>query len=174
LSSGVTTVGPNLVSGQADCDGAVYEIVYTATDDCGRSASCTQRFTISNAGPQITCPLDLTVQCTADISAGTPIISGACSLSSGVTTVGPNLVSGQADCSGAVYEIVYTATDDCGRSASCTQTFTLSNDGPQISCPADAIVECAAQISSGTATATTSCGVSVSVDSSNPVLVCSI
>ena len=108
LGSDVTTVGPTLVSGQADCDGATYEIVYTVEDECGRSASCTQTFTISNVGPTIECAADVVVECAADIAEGTPVTTSSCGVENTVTTVGPTLTSGQADCDGATYEIVYT------------------------------------------------------------------
>jgi hypothetical protein len=162
----VTNVGPTLVSGAAGCDGAVYEIVYTATDDCGRSASCTQTFTISNEGPRVTCEADVIVECASDIEIVDINVVAFCGTDATVTTSGPTLVSGTADCDGAQYEVVYTATDDCGRSASCTQTFTLSNAGPSITCPADYTVECAGEILVGDATATSSCGVGVDITTS--------
>ncbi len=59
-----------------------------------------------------------------------------------ITEVGPHLVYGQDDCPGAKYEIVYTVTDDCGRQASCTQIFTIHNEGPTITCPPDRTIEC--------------------------------
>ena len=171
LTSTVTTDGPNLVSGQDDCDGAVYEIVYTVEDECGRSSSCTQTFTIDNEGPSIECPADAIVECYEDIQEGTPVTSTSCGLTSTVTTDGPNLVSGQDDCDGAVYEIVYTVEDECGRSASCTQTFTIDNEGPSIECPADAIVECYEDIQEGTPVTSTSCGLTSTVTTDGPNLV---
>ena len=81
-----------------------------------------------------------------DIAEGTPDTTTSCGLTSTVTTVGPTLVSGQADCDGAVYEIVYTVEDECGRTDECTQTFTISNAGPTITCPADEVVECAGDV----------------------------
>ena len=117
LENTVTTVGPTLVSGQADCDGAAYEIVYTVEDACGRTASCTQTFTISNVGPTIECAGDVIIECADEIVESTPVTTSSCGLENTVTTVGPTLVSGQADCDGAAYEIVYTVEDGCGRTA---------------------------------------------------------
>ena len=117
LGYDVTTTGPALVYGQHDCYGAIYEIVYTVTDECGRKASCTQKFTIDNEGPTIVCPADKTVECYDDIYIGVPTVTTSCYLGYDVTTSGPHLVHGQAYCEGAVYEIVYTVTDDCGRKA---------------------------------------------------------
>ena len=169
--STVTTVGPTLVSGTTDCDGAAYEIVYTVEDACGRSASCTQTFTVVNNGPTIECPADEVVECTDDIAESTPVTTSSCGLGNTVTTVGPTLVSGQADCDGAEYEIVYTVEDACGRSVSCTQTFTISNAAPTIECPLDVVVECLDDIVVATPVVTASCGLSTEVITQGPTLV---
>ncbi len=170
IGSTVTTAGPTLVFGQADCPGAEYEIVYTVEDDCGRTANCTRTFTIANDAPIISCPADETVACADDIMEGTPTTTLSCSLGSTVTAVGPALVSGQADCPGAEYEIVYTVEDDCGRTTSCTQTFTIDNTAPVISCPPDLTVECVSDIVAGMPTVTTSCDVGSTITTSGPTL----
>ncbi len=167
----VTTSGPTLVSGQADCPGAKYEIEYTVEDACGRTAYCVQTFTIHNDGPTIVCPDDQTVECASDIVEGTPTTTTSCGMEKWVTTSGPTLVSGEADCPGAKYEIEYTVEDACGRTAYCVQTFTIHNDGPTIICPDDQTVECASDIVEGTPTSTTSCGMEKWVTTSGPTLV---
>ena len=167
----VTTSGPVLVSGANNCPNAVYELIYTVEDECGRTASCTQTFTIDNNGPVITCPADETVECASNIVAGIPTIVTSCGVTSSFTTSGPTLVSGTADCDGAIYEIIYTAQDECGRTASCTQTFTIENDGPTIVCPADQIVECVDNITAGSPIVTSSCGIATTVTTSGPELI---
>ena len=167
----ITTSGPHLVFGQDECDGARYEIVYTVTDECGRSASCTQKWTLDNHGPTIVCPPDAVVECEDNIFPGTPVVNVSCGLHYDVTTSGPHLVFGQKDCYDAKYEIVYTITDECGRSASCTQTFTIENEGPWITCPPDAVVECYEDITVGTPSVTTSCGLGYTVTTSGPHLI---
>ena len=171
LGYDVTTTGPTLIYGQDDCPGAKYEIVYTVTDDCGRTASCTQKFTIENDPPTIVCPADQTVECYDDIAVGVPTVTTSCYLGYDVTTTGPTLVYGQADCPGAKYEIVYTVTDDCGRTASCTQKFTIENDPPTIVCPPDQTVECYDDIVEGIATVSTSCYLGYVVTTTGPTLV---
>ena len=84
----VTNSTPVLVSGSADCDGAVYEVVYTVAD-CFRSTTCTQTMIISNVGPSITCAADEVVECAADISETAPTVVVACALESDVATLGP-------------------------------------------------------------------------------------
>ncbi len=172
LGANISTLGPTLASGDADCPGATYEIEYTVTDDCGRMASCTQTFTIDNAGPTITCPADEVVTCAADIVASTPTFTTSCGLGGSVAVSGLNLVSGTADCPGATYEIEYIVTDDCGRTANCIQTFTIDNVGPGITCPANATVACSADILVDPANAsfTTSCGLGANVTVSTPVI----
>ena len=154
----VITVGPTLVTGLDNCNDATYEIVYTVTDDCSRTASCTQTFTLSNAAPTITCAADETVTCLADITETAPTTTTSCGLTGTVTTVGPTLVTGLNNCNDATYEIVYTVTDDCNRTASCTQTFTISNAAPSIICPEDCPVVCASDITPANPEYTASCG----------------
>lgn len=157
LGATVSPVGPTLVSGMADCPGATYEIVYTVTDDCDREAVDTQTFTIANDPPTIDCPENEIVECFTDIAVGTPTITSSCMLETNLATVGPTLVSGDADCPGAIYQITYTVTDDCGREVTCNQTFTIANDPPVITPPVNMTVTCFADIAAGTATATSSC-----------------
>ena len=141
---------------------------YTVEDECGRIESCTQIFTISNVGPTIECPADAVVECADDIVEGTPVVAASCGLTTTVTTVGPTLTSGTADCDGATYEIAYTVEDECGRTESCTQIFTISNQGPTIECPADAVVECVEDIVEGTPVVAASCGLTTTVTAVGP------
>jgi len=170
LGATITAVGPTLVTGDANCPDATYEIVYTVTDDCMRTAECTQTFTIANDPPMITCPADETVVCAADIMEGTPEVTTSCELGFEVTTVGPTLTGGTDNCNGATYEIVYTATDDCGRTAECTQVFTLNTDDPSIACPADETVTCLADIMESTADFVVACELGGEVTAVGPTL----
>jgi len=142
----LTNTLPILTSGTADCPSATYEIEYTIMDEFGRSASCSQEFTIMNTAPTITCPIAETVACSADIMAGTAMVTSSCTLNTSVTTAGPTLVSGIADCNGAMYSLEYTVEDDCGRTASCSQTFTIANPAPTLVCPSNGVVECSTDI----------------------------
>ena len=109
LTSAVVSVGPVLAMGLADCPGSTYSILYTVTDACSRSASCTQVFTIVNAAPSIVCPANAIVDCSSDIMVGTPAVTTSCTLTSAVVSVGPVLAMGLADCPGSTYSILYTA-----------------------------------------------------------------
>jgi len=166
----VATAGPSLLTGTAGCDAATYEIVYTVTDDCGTTASCSQTFTLDVPLPTIVCPADATVSCLSDISAGVATTSTSCAAGSTVATTGPTLATGTAECDMSTYEIVYTVTDDCGATASCTQTFTLDVAAPTIVCPVDMTVSCLADVIAGTPTATVSCGLMSTVSSAGSLV----
>lgn len=154
----VTYTEPALVSGIEDCDGSRYKMVFTVTDECGRSSSCEQFFSIRIPATEMTCPPDQTVECSQDIHAGTPVVKTHCDLTYSVTHTGPVLERGKPDCPGAVYKIEYTVTDECKRVSRCTQTFTIDNQPPSITCPPDRIVECEEDIKSEEVMVFTSCG----------------
>jgi len=120
----LTVSAPMLLTGTANCPDATYSIEHEVTDECGNVASCTETFMLDNNPPTIVCPANAVVDCSANIVAGTPIITAAC-VAPVMTTAGPTLVSGTADCPGAMYELEYTVTDGCMRTATCTQTFTM-------------------------------------------------
>jgi len=171
LSSTIATVGPNLIRGMPNQAGAIYEVMYTVTDLCGRSANCVQRYTISNDDITVTCPADLNVDCFDDIVAGEANASSNCGENVNVTTSGATLMSGEANCSGAVYRITYTATNNVGTSASCMQRFTLNENVPVITCPDAQTVTCVADITPTNPAYTLSCGQIAEVTNTQPVLV---
>jgi len=167
----LSTIGPDLVAGQANCNGAIYQVTYNVTDGSNRTESCTQTFTVVNDGPTIVCPDSKIVSCEAEIVAETVEVFSSCGLISNVTTVGPVLVNGNANCSGATYEIGYTATDECGRTVSCTQSFILDNAEPTITCVDAETVTCIENISADTPQYTTSCGLNGSIVTEGPTLI---
>ena len=124
--------------------------------------------------PMLTCPADAVVECAADIMAGVAMATTSCGASLTITNSTPALVSGDADCPGAMYEIVYTAEDECGNTVMCTQTFTIANDPPVITCPADEVVECAADIAEGVPSTVISCTLGSTISTVGPVLVLSL
>ncbi len=162
--------GPVLVKGKKDCPSAEYTITYTVTDECKRKVVCTQRFTIDNLPPTITCPPDRTVQCEEDIVDEDVLVATSCG-DDGGTVLGPVLVSGIAGCPNAVYIITYTITDLCGRKAECDQRFTLSGDDLQVVCPHDTVISSKADIVPAEIYASTSCDVDADVDVSGPTLI---
>ena len=95
--------------------------------------------------------------------AGLPVISGSCGSTTTFTSSNPVLVSGTADCNGSIYELTYTATDACGRTASCSQLFTIENDGPSITCPANLNITCVNEIIEGIPTVISDCGLDTQI-----------
>ncbi|MBK8701208.1 MAG: hypothetical protein IPN29_17390 [Saprospiraceae bacterium] len=168
----LTTTGPILVKGKADCPGAVYEIEYEVKDSCDRTASCVQKFTIKNKDPEITCPPNKEVLCEEDITTGPPTsFKVACELGYDIIISDPLLIHGTKDCTGAIYEVTYTIKDECGRTASCTQLFTILQPDLLIKCPPDRIVLCAKDIVAEKPNITSVCKHLYNTTNTAPVLV---
>jgi len=100
-------------------------VTYTVTDQCNRTATCTQTFTIQPPLPTITCPAGQTVQCIADIQPlvnaqitafSTAGVTSACGFSFTVTS---NYTPPTDPCATSVV-VTYTVTDQCNRTATCT------------------------------------------------------
>lgn len=158
-------------------------ITWTATEcnnspDCddpnARSASCTQHIVVTSPdAPTISCPSNKSFPA-ADCAGktltagdiGTPSATG-----SNVTITSRR--SDDLDLTGAPYPvgtttITWSATDDCDRVVSCTQTITITSSGadsvpPTLNVPPDVSVtvnSCSALIDDelGVATATDNCG----------------
>lgn len=156
----------------------VTTITWRATDSDGRVASCDQRITVTSAdAPTITCPSNKTF--TAP--------SGECSYTAtsgeigSPTTNGSNVtVTGERSDGLHLYDdpypagqtfITWTATDDAGRTASCTQRITVNatdTEPPVLTVPPDVNTEtssCTATVDDelGVATATDNCSSSVNI-----------
>jgi hypothetical protein len=121
---------------------------WTATDDCGNTASCEQSITIQDTTPPvITCPADITVNCSASLdpsALGSATATDNCVSNGNITIEYSDNTSGLTGCGGTGIIIrTWTAMDPCGNSSSCTQTINiLDNVPPVINCPADITVSC--------------------------------
>ena len=113
---------------------------YRATDQAGNFAECTQIFLIDDTTPPvISCPADITIECTDPTSPGF----------TGTATATDNC---QADIlieysdvqNDNVITRTWTATDACGNSQQCTQTITINLDTspPELTCPDDLSIQC--------------------------------
>jgi len=141
---------------------------WTATDDCGNSSQCVQLITLlDSTAPILTCPLDVSVQCSADVppvditSVG---VSDDCDLNPVVTFMGD--VSDGQSCPETISR-TYRATDATGNYADCTQLIIVMDDtAPVLTCPNDVEVECGGStepIDLGFATATDNCSTNLNV-----------
>ncbi|MGB6036266.1 MAG: T9SS type A sorting domain-containing protein, partial [Cryomorphaceae bacterium] len=131
LEGEVSAEGPFLLEGNGVCDGSIWEFVYTVTDACGRTASDSQIVTIENDGPTVVAPADVESQC-IDFYVPNPedaVVTTSCGLGFDLVVSDPVLLEGQGSCNMSVYEITYTVTDTCGRTASDIQLLTSMNGG---------------------------------------------
>ena len=108
--------------------------VYRATDACGLSATCTQTITvIDTTAPTITCPADASFQCASQVPAPDVGLVSTADNCGGVTVthVG-DANNGGTGCSASPLVITrtYRATDACGNTADCMQTFTVIDTTP--------------------------------------------
>ncbi len=144
--SGTVTV--NFLEVQTIPGGSCNNIVtrtWTASDVCGNTSTCTQTITVNDiTPPSVTgCPSPETIEAPAEPVFGTPVFADNCDLT---LTITPNDVRTPGTCAGS-YSITrtWTATDDCGLSAVCSQTITVSDtEGPVLSgCPtSNPVVQC--------------------------------
>ena len=166
-ATGTPTGCANAVHSDAVTPGAcagsyTIERTWTAPDGCGGTSTCVQTITvIDTTPPAISCPADADVDCSAPTDPGS---TGEATASDGCSgaTVGYVDSIATGNCAGNyVITRTWTATDDCGNSASCAQTIRVTDSTPpDISCPADADVDCTASTdpsSLGSATATDDC-----------------
>ncbi len=158
-----------IIPGNSGCPGdpVVIERTYFVQDTEGNQEECMQTFTVeSTLPPTITCPADVTVQCDEGTTpADTGMAIGTASCSNFTATIAFTDASTQTatGCGASSYVITrtWTATDDCGRMASCDQIITVEDTtAPVITCPADVNGTCTDSTlpaDTGMATATDNC-----------------
>ncbi len=146
---------------------------WTTTDECNNSNSCEQIITVlDTTGPEITCPADVRVECTASTAPGES--NSAATATDACSGVGITYSDASAPGCGNSETITrsWTATDECGNDSSCDQTLAVvDTTGPSISCPDDAVIECTSSSATrvtGEANASDTCG-GVSIDHSDSV-----
>jgi hypothetical protein len=112
-------------------------VEWTATDDSGNSAGCTQIVTVVDASvPEITCPPSITAETNAGCAwvgnLGTPVVTDAETPNAQLTVMNnaPGaLALGDTD-------VLWTVIDPAGNASSCVQTVTvLDVTPPSIFCP---------------------------------------
>jgi len=118
---------------------------WTASDGCGNIATCVQTIVLTDSeGPVITCPADVTIDCTASTdpaNTGNPVVTDDCDTE---PVVGYSDVTSGTGCpEGFSIVRTWTATDACGNSATCVQNILVDdNTAPNIICPADVTLDC--------------------------------
>ncbi len=129
----------DVTSGILPCDGTIQR-TWKAEDDCGNVSTCVQNITvIDNVPPTLTnCPQNVTVTgsfnavglCVADVQVASPTATDNCDQN--VTLV--NSFNNTSNASGTYPQgtttVTWTATDDCGRTATCVHTVTVECEDP--------------------------------------------
>jgi len=144
-------------------------VTYTATDDCGNTATCSFNVTV-NASPAILsmdCPSDLSIQIPAGqsstaVSWAQPTAAANCNGGARVTQIEGN-GNGNQFLPGN-YTITYSATDNCGNEETCSFSINVTSTPTNLSinCLGDRDFEIPAgqtqtQINWAEPTATTNC-----------------
>src|SRR5207245_5695122 len=135
----------------SNCAGQfVISRTYRATDQCGKSATCTQTITVNDTNPpRINCPTGLTVSCASQVpvpDTNSVTTSDNCGGAVTVSWQGDSLSS--SNCAGQfIISRTYRAADQCGNSATCTQSITVNDTNPpSITCPSGLTATCASQV----------------------------
>ncbi len=148
-------------------------VTHRAHNDCGEVICVAAYFwTEDSTPPAITPPPDLSVDCSASTSASDTGWATATDSCDDKPTITHSDVDAPGACTGShVITRTWMAADDCGNSASCVQTITVSDStGPLISCPPDVGVDCSASTdpcSTGSAEASDACSGVASIDYSD-------
>jgi hypothetical protein len=135
--------GPDIVTG------CVHErdLVYTVTDNCGQSASCTQHiyWTVDTTAPSFTlCAGDQNLGCNPTTIPDCDLSKVAASDDCGRVVINCGSVDSVDGC-GHLRTITYTATDSCGNSATCVQhiSWTVDTTAPSFTqCAGDRDLGC--------------------------------
>jgi hypothetical protein len=134
-------------------------------DACGNSITCEQIITINDVqAPTIICPPDTMLTCGSLVDTSATGVAVAIDSCSSVTVTYEDEFSG--GCSQTVTR-TWTATDECGNSATCKQIIEVVDDSPPaITCPADITLDCNQETDTtvtGSATATDDCQATISI-----------
>src|ERR1043166_4327906 len=162
--SGIKSITFTDTAGTANCTGKQsISRTWTAEDNCGNKSTCTQLIDFKDTvAPVITCPANITLECTVAATTNNTGVATATDECSGVKSISFADTVGATTCPGkGVITRTWTAEDNCGNKSTCTQMIDFKDTvAPIISCPADITLECtvaATTNNTGSATATDEC-----------------
>ncbi len=141
----VTEIGRRVVDSLSPCN-YVLVVAWEARDDCGNADTCESRYVIfDETPPVITCPKDTLYAC--DLVPDTslwPKPTATDNCDSNVTIALESFDSTFGQCiNDKVYLLGWSATDDCNNTSRCVQTVYVRDTAkPEITCPADTVLEC--------------------------------
>ncbi|MBK8624415.1 MAG: HYR domain-containing protein [Saprospiraceae bacterium] len=136
-----TGILPNLCGGSQT-------VTWTVTDGCGATGSSSAMIVVSNdVTPPVfsNCPANITVNVDVDLCASNVVYSTpiATDCNNPVTVVRTSGIASGSIFPLGVSTIVFTATDRCGNTNTCSFTITVvDTDVPSISCPDNDVVVC--------------------------------
>src|SRR4029078_7886833 len=165
----VTWVGDSISA--SNCAGQfVISRTYRASDQCGNTASCIHTITVNDTNPpSITCPGNRSVSCAGQVPApDTNSVTSSDNCGGAVRVIWAGDSISASNCVGQfVISRTYRASDQCGNTASCIQTITVSDTNPpSITCPGNLSVSCPSQVparDTNSVTSSDNCGGAVSV-----------
>ena len=124
-------------------------VTWTVTDAAGNTATCPQVITvIDNQNPTIECPVAVsqtvdTGVCEAAVTIGTPVTGDNCGVAS-ITNDYNNTSDASDTYPVGTTMVTWTVVDDNGLINSCVQNVVITDDeDPEITCPADIVVNAA-------------------------------
>ena len=140
---------------------------WTATDGCGNSSICIQTITKQdNTAPAITCPANVTIDCTGSTLPTNTGIAMATDNCQNTVQISHQDIKTGTSCDSIITR-TWTATDGCSNTSVCIQTITKQDDTvPVITCPANVTIDCydlSLPNITGMATATDNCQNSVQI-----------
>src|SRR5207249_412341 len=144
--SGVTNISFADAFSTTNCTGkGIILRAWTAQDGCGNRASCIQTIRFQDTTqPVITCPADLTLECTVAATTNNTGVATATDTCSGVSNISFADALSTTNCTGKGTILrIWTAIDGCANRAICVQTIRFQDTtAPVITCPADLTLEC--------------------------------
>ncbi len=139
---------------------------WTATDQCGFSASCTQTIRVEdNTSPTLTCPSFIVISCeidTSPVQLGMAIAMDNCTPTNLISITYTDHTQNLGLCNGTgFFTRHWSATDMCSNVALCIQTVVvIDNTAPQLTIPPSITISCEQNTNveiTGSATAADNC-----------------
>ncbi|MFK7833362.1 MAG: gliding motility-associated C-terminal domain-containing protein, partial [Winogradskyella sp.] len=136
-----------------DCDNGAITVIFTATDECGNTATTTATYAIIDTIPPVlTVPLAVTIECDEDYSPD----------NTGLGKATDDCAEAEVTFTDAIVETcgnsriitrTWTATDACGNAVSADQIITIEDStAPTFTVPADITIECDTDVTDVTLT----------------------
>ncbi len=146
-------------------------VIFTASDDCGNSASTTATFTIQDTTPPTppAPPANVTLACIDDVAMPADLFAPDECSDEDILGVVSETNNGGTGCAGdpLIITRTWTFTDECGNASTSSQTITIIDDvNPVITAPADITIACNESdlpTNTGQASATDNCDDDVAV-----------